>query len=160
MLEALVGVLAGEAERAEVDQREMRVGAAGDQVGAALLEAVGERLGVLDHRLGIGLEARLERLAERHRLGGDDVHQRAALEAREDRRVDLLGDRLVIGQHHAAARAAQRLVGGGGDDMGVAERRRMLARRDQPGEMGHVDKQIGADLVAMARKRAKSMCRG
>ena len=38
-LEALVGVLAGEAERPKVDQREMRVGAAGDEVRAALLEA-------------------------------------------------------------------------------------------------------------------------
>jgi hypothetical protein len=46
-----------------------------------------------------------QRLAESDRLGGDDVHQRPALQAREDRRVDLLGDRLVIGQDHAAARA-------------------------------------------------------
>ena len=43
---------------------------------------------------------------------------------------------------------AQRLVGGGGDDMGVAERGRVLARRDQPGEMRHVDEQHRADLVA------------
>ena len=32
--------------------------------------------------------------------------------------------------------------------MGMAERRRMLARRDQPGEMRHVDEQQRADLVA------------
>ena len=64
VLEALVGVLAGEPERPKVDQREMRVGAAGDEVGAALLEPVGERLGVGDHRLGIGLELGLQRLAE------------------------------------------------------------------------------------------------
>ena len=44
VLEALVGILAGQAERPKVDQREMRVGAAGDEVGAALLQAVGERL--------------------------------------------------------------------------------------------------------------------
>ena len=40
MLEALVCVLAGKAERAEVDQRQMRVGAAGDEVRAALLQPV------------------------------------------------------------------------------------------------------------------------
>ena len=126
----------------------MRVGAAGDEVGAALLQPPGEHPGVGDHRFRIGLEAGLQRFAERDRLGRDDVHQRPALQAREHRRIDLLGDRLVIGQHHAAARAAQGLVGGGGDDMGVAERGRMLARRDQPGKMGHVDEQIGSDLVA------------
>ena len=38
-LERLVGILAGDAERAQVDQGEMGVGAAGDEVGAALLEA-------------------------------------------------------------------------------------------------------------------------
>ena len=42
--EALVGILAGEAERAQIDQREVGVGAAGDEVGAALLEAVGQGL--------------------------------------------------------------------------------------------------------------------
>ena len=84
-LERLVGVFAGDAQRPEVDQCEMGVGAAGDEIGAALLEAAGERLGVGDHRLGVGLEVGLQRLAERHRLGGNDVHQRAALEAGEDR---------------------------------------------------------------------------
>ena len=39
MLEAFVGILAGQAERAQVDQRQMGVGAAGDEVGAALLQA-------------------------------------------------------------------------------------------------------------------------
>ena len=48
---ALVGVLAGNAERAQVDQREMGVGAARDEVGAALLQAAGKRLGIGDDRL-------------------------------------------------------------------------------------------------------------
>src|SRR4051812_11049546 len=38
MLEALVGVLAGQAERPQVDQRVMGIGAAGDQVCAAFLQ--------------------------------------------------------------------------------------------------------------------------
>ena len=83
-------------------------------------------------RSGVELELRLQRLAEGHGLGGDDVHQRAALQAGEDRRVDLLGDVLVVGEDHAAARAAQGLVRGGGDDMGVRERARMQRRR-RPG---------------------------
>ena len=75
------------------------------------------------------------------------MHQRAALQAGEHRRVDLLGELLVVGEDHAAARAAQGLVRGRGDDMGVRERRGMRAARDQPGEMRHVDHEIGADLV-------------
>ena len=50
-----------------------------------LLEAGGERLGVLDHRAGIDLELGPQRLAERDRLGGDHVDQRAALHAGEHR---------------------------------------------------------------------------
>ena len=125
----------------------MRVGAAGDQVGAALLQPPGEHPGIGDDRLCIGLEAGLERLAKRHRLGGDDMHQRPALQAREHCRIDLLGDCFVIGQHHPASRPAQRFVGGSCDDLSVAERGGVFARRDQPGKMRHVDEQDCADLV-------------
>ena len=76
------------------------------------------------------------------------MHQRAALQAGEDRRIDLLGEVRVIGQDHAAAGAAQGLVRGRGDDMGVRERRGMGAARDEPGEMGDVDDEISADRVA------------
>ena len=103
--------------------------------------------GVRDHRGGVVGELGPQRLAEGDRLGGDHVHQRAALQAGEDRRVDLLGDRLVVGQDHAAARAAQRLVGGGGDHVGVRQRVGVLAAGDEAGEMRHVDHQVGADLV-------------
>ena len=89
----------------------------------------------------------LQRLAEGDRLGGDDVHQRPALQAREHRRIHLLGDLLVIAQDHAAARAAQRLVRGGGHDMRMRQRRRMRAAGDEAGNVRHVDHQIGADRV-------------
>src|SRR5205085_1019767 len=81
----------------------------------------------LDDILGVELERGLQRLAEGHRLGGDHMHQRTALHAGEDRRVDLLGEFLVIGEDHAAARTAQRLVRRGGHDMRMRERRRMRA---------------------------------
>ena len=106
-----------------------------------------QRLGVLHHGARVGLELRPQRLAERHRLGGDDVHQRAALHAGEDGRVDLLGEVLLVGEDHGAARAAQGLVRGRGDDVRVRERRGMRAAGDQPGEVRHVDHQVGADLV-------------
>ncbi len=69
-------------------------------------------------------------------------------------------DLLVIAQDHAAARAAQGLVRRRGDDMGVRQRARMDAARDQPGEMRHVDHQKAPTSSAIWRKRAKSMMRG
>ncbi len=110
-------------------------------------QAFGQRLGVLDHVLRIDLEIRTQRLGERNRLGRDHMHQRAALQTREDRRVQFLGQRLVIAQDQAAARAAQRLVRGGGRDMRMRHRGGMHAAGHQPCEMRHVDHQVGADLV-------------
>jgi hypothetical protein len=132
---------------AQIDQHQMVVRAAGDDAEAAVGERLGQRLGVVDHLLRIGLEPGLQRFAESHRLGGDDMHQRAALQAGEDGRIDLLGDILVVGQHDAAARAAQGLVRRRGDDMGVRERRGMRAARHQTGEMRHIDHEIGADRI-------------
>ena len=60
------------------------------------LQRLGQRLGILHHILGIDLEVGLQRLAEGHRLGGDHMHQRAALQAGEDGGVDLLRHGFVI----------------------------------------------------------------
>ncbi len=107
----------------------------------------GEGLRVVDDVLGIVAERGPEGLAQRNRLGRDHVHQRPALDAGEDRRVDLLADLVVHREDHAAARAAQRLVRGGGDDVRVRQRARVHLAGDQPGEMRHVDHQIGADRI-------------
>ena len=126
----------------------MIVGAAGHELVPAGQDGLRHRFGVGYDRMRIVLEFRRQRLVERDRFGGDHMHQRAALEAGEDRRVDLLGQVLVVGEDHAAARPAQRLVGGGRDDMGVRERRRVRSARDQPCKMCDVDDEIGADCVA------------
>ncbi len=75
------------------------------------------------------------------------MHQRATLQAREHRGVDLFRQVLLVGQDDAAARPAQGLVGGGRHHMGVRKRAWVHAARHQAGEMRHVDHQIGADLV-------------
>ena len=106
-----------------------------------------QRLGVLDHVLGVDLEVRPQRFGERHRLGRDHMHQGTALQAREDRRIQFLGERFVVAQDQAAARAAQRFVRGGGGDMGMRHRRSMDAAGDEAGEMRHVHQEIGADAV-------------
>jgi hypothetical protein len=87
-----------------------------------------------------------QRLLEGHRLGGDHVHQRAALHAGEDRRVDRL---LVLGLHQdqAAARAAQGLVRGRGHHIGMRHRVRIEAGRHQAGEVRHVHHEDRADLL-------------
>ena len=84
-VEALFGRLAGDLLGREIDQHQMVIGAAGDDFEAVFLKRGGERLGVFGHGAGIGLEFWLERLGEGDCLGGDDVHQGAALQAGEDR---------------------------------------------------------------------------
>ena len=88
----------------------------------------------------------LERLLEADGLGGDDVDERAALLAGEDRLVDG-GAVLGLGEDHAGARTAQGFVGGGGDDVGVRHGRGMHASGDQSGEVRHVHQVDGADFV-------------
>ena len=58
------------------------------------LQHLREHARVLEHALLVDLEVVPQRLAERDGLGRDDVHQRAALQAREHGGVDRL---LVLG---------------------------------------------------------------
>src|SRR5690625_7200943 len=75
------------------------------------------------------------------------MHERTALETREDGRVDLARDLLVIGEHHAAARTAKRLVRRGGGNVTPLQWVRMDTAGNEPGEMRHIDMEYGADLV-------------
>src|SRR5690606_25819034 len=78
--------------------------------------------------------------------GRDDVVERSALRAGEHRLVDGRG---VLGpaEDAPAARAAQRLVGGEGHDVGVGDRVGVGAAGDQPGDVGGIEHEQGADLV-------------
>ena len=121
----------------------------------ALSSVVGDRLGAGDRAPlalaeGLGLGD-----PERDRLAGDHVHQRAALLAGEDGRVDLLGV-LLLAEDHAAARAAERLVDRRRDDVRVRHRARVQPAGDEAGEVRHVDEQVGADLVGDLRGSARS----
>src|SRR4051794_40067066 len=144
----VLGLLAVEIGLAQVHQDEVDVGTAGEHVDpvAGAEQGVRHRLGAGDRALlalaeGVGLGD-----AQRDRLAGDDVLERAALLAGEDGRVDLLGQ-LVATDDHAAAGAAERLVDGCRHDVGVRDGVRVHARGDQAGEVGHVDEQVGARLV-------------
>ena len=56
----------------------------------AALQRFGQRLGVGHNLRGIFVELRAQRLSECHSLGGDNMHQRAALLAGKYRLVDRL----------------------------------------------------------------------
>ena len=111
-----------------------------------------ERRGVADDLSGVGRERRIGCLAERHRLGRDDVLERPALEAREHRLVDRRAQ-LGPAEDAAAAWSSQRLVGGEGDDVGVGHRVRVDATGDQPGDVRRVEHEQGPDLVGDLAKR-------
>ncbi len=102
--------------------------------------------GVRDDVGRVLAEGRLARLPERNRLGRDDVHERAALQAGEHGLVDA---RRVLStrQDRAGSRSAQRLVGRERDDVGVWHRRRVRAAGNQTRDVRSVDEQHRADLV-------------
>ena len=102
--------------------------------------------GAVDRALLTLTEQRAHGDLEGHRLGGDDVLQRAALLAREDRRVHLLRV-LLLAEDDPRARATEGLVDRGGDHVGVRHRRRVEVRGDQAREVRHVDHEQRADLV-------------
>ena len=76
----------------QVHEEQVVVGAAGDDLDAAIEEYPAHGPGVLDDLFGVGLELRLHGLPEGHRLAGDDVHERAALVGGKHHEVDLLFD--------------------------------------------------------------------
>src|SRR5580704_2903735 len=146
-IEHLLGRHAGRLLGPQIDQHDVAVGAARDDFQAAFAERRGQRARIVDDVLSIDLEVGPERLAEGDGLGGDDVHQRPALQAGEHRRVDLLADLGVGRQHHAAARAAQGLVGRRRHDMGMRQWGGIDAGGDEAGIVRHIDHEEGANLV-------------
>jgi hypothetical protein len=87
------------------------------------------------------------------------VHQRPALQPREDRAVDGFF-KFIQTKNHSAARPAQCFMVGGGDVMRDAERRRIEPGSDQPGVMrdvGHEERAAfigdGAKALPVDRQR-------
>ncbi len=140
--------------RAQIDEHEVVVGAAADEAVAVMDELGGEGLGVDDDLALVLLEAGLQRLVEADGLCGDDVHERAALDAGEDLGVDGLCV-LLAADDDAAARAAQALVRGGGDEIGVGRPGLgCTPRGDEAGDVRHIDEKQGA------RRRRRSRAGG
>ena len=153
-----LGFLAGDALGAQVDQHDVAFGATADDAQTALGQGFSHDLCVFQHLLLVRLEFGLQRFFESHGLGGDDVHQRAALQTREDRAVDGL---FVLGLHQddATARAAQALVRGGGHHVGERYRVGVHARGDQAGVVAMSTMKMAPTSLAIFAKRSKSMRR-
>ena len=83
LIQTALQLLAGNAGAAQVDQHEVVVRAAGNQIEALILEGCRQCLCVVNDALLISLELRLERLAEADSLRRDNVLERTALGARE-----------------------------------------------------------------------------
>ena len=106
------------------------------------------------------LKAGCKRLAQAHGLGGDDVHQRAALGAGENGLVDGLGV-LLLAEDQAAPGAAEGLVGSGGDHVGVGHGVLVEPGSHQAGDVGHIHHELGARRRRQSPgSLAKSMARG
>ena len=117
-------------------------------------QSLGEGGSVADDPCGVVTELRLERLAEGHGLGRDDVLERAALQPGEHGRVDRLGE-VGAAKDGAAPRAAKRLVRGEGDHVGDADRVRVRLAGDEPGGMGGVEHEPRPDLVGDLAERQR-----
>ena len=144
-VEQALGILARDvARRGEVNEQEVVVGPAGDEPQPARLHAAPERLCVGKDGVGVGGKVRGERLAKGDGLAGDDVLERAALAAGEDRGVEPLGKVRIVCQDEAAARSAQGLVRGGGGDVRKGHGAGVAAGGHEAGDVGHVHHEGGA----------------
>jgi hypothetical protein len=148
----------------EVDEDHVVVGTASDKSETEVLELVLESLGVVDDLLLVLSELVSLCLLEGNSEGSDGVVVRSTLVTGEDGEVDgtleiVEGLDLLAGlllsladtlaeEDHGTTGTTERLVGGSGDNVGVGEGRVVDATGDQTGNMGHVDHEVAADLVA------------
>jgi hypothetical protein len=142
-VQRLGGRLAADALGRQVDQDQVVIGTAGDQVEAAGQQRVSQRLGVVHHLAGVVAEAGPCCFVQRDRDRGRGLIVRTALQAGKHGPVH--GGRVLgVGHDHGAARTPERLVRRGGDHGGVPDRRRVGAAGDQPSDVGDVGDEQGA----------------
>lgn len=146
--------LAGQVFVAQVDEHQVVVGPAGDEVESVAHQLFGQAGGVLYDLFGVRLKVRGQGLGQGDGQPGDRVHVGSALQAGEDGLVDG-GFVLGLEEDHAAAGAAKGLVCGCRDDVGVGDRAHVGLAGDQAGDVGHVRDVEGADFFGDVLKRGK-----
>ena len=146
LVQPLLRVLARPFGVAEVDLHQVRVGAAREDLQPALLQRLGEHVGVpADLRLVLAERFRPRDL-EARRLRRDRVLERPALHPGEDGTVDGLRV-LLAAEDEPGARPGERLVRRRGDEVAVLDGIRVQPRRDESREVRHVAVEQRADLV-------------
>ena len=125
----------------------MRVSAMCDCVQTTLDQLIAQRLCVHDDLLDVVFELRAQSLAKRYCFCGNHMHQGTTLNAGENRRVEFLRQRLVIGDDHSTAWTAQGFMRRRRCNMRMGEGRWVLARRHKTREMRHVHMQIGTNHI-------------
>ncbi|CWS34438.1 Uncharacterised protein [Neisseria meningitidis] len=141
------GGFTGDFHRLQVDEENVAFGAAGNDAQTAFNQLF-RHGGCIDfHLFCVLFELGLQCFFKRHGFGGDNVHQRAALQAWEDGRVQRFFVGIVAAQNYAAARTAQGFVGGGGNEVAEWHRVGIFATGNQSGVVRHVDKEVCADFI-------------
>src|SRR5204863_5367564 len=132
--------------RAKIDEHQMIIGAAGDDAVTMFGQAGSKRFGIQDNLPLIFAELRLERFMKANGFRCDHVHERAALHARENGRIDLLGE-FLFAHDDTATRPTQTLMRGGRDKLRVRYRTGMLTACYKTCDMSHVDEQDCANRI-------------
>ena len=118
----------------------MIVGASRYDPDTAVHQSFAQRLRIVDDVLLVHLELRLQCFLEADCLRRDHMHQRTSLDSREDRLVKVvLVCCFLIAENHSAARSAQSLVRGRCHDIRIRDRAWMKSRRNQTGDVRHVN---------------------
>ena len=110
MFQRHLGNVTGQSLWPQINQRQMRVGAARYNRRPTLNKRVGQDVGVGDHTLNLVAAFRPQRLAKSNCLASDGMHQRSALKSGEYGRIEFLAERLVIAQDDTAPASTQRFV--------------------------------------------------
>ena len=105
----------------QFDKHQVIVCSAGNQVDVAGEKFFAQNLCIQDDLMLISFEVFCKGFAESNRFGGNDMHQRTALCAREDSFVDLRTEFFGT-ENHASARSAERFMGRSRGHIGIRDR--------------------------------------
>jgi putative ATPase len=130
----------------KVDEEQMRIGTAGDELQTVIDECFAERFGIFDDVLLILLKGRFKRFLESDGLCRDDVHQGSSLNSGEYGRIDF-SSVFFFTEDDAASRPAERLVRRRRHEVGIRDGIHMETRRDESGDVSHIDKEQCPDLI-------------
>ena len=149
LVQPLLDFLTGQILLCEVDQHQVVVSAAGNDINASLLQTFAEGGCIVLDLLHINLEGRVQSFFEADCLRCDHMLEGAALCAGEDTLVEVV---LLCGlfhcKDHAASGAAQGLVGRCGNNIRIGEGTGMKAGHDKACDVGDVSHQDCAACIS------------